>query len=189
MNTNFIKNLTETIARVEQTARVEFGPLDAAQLNWRPAEDRWSIGQCLDHLVIGNTPYFQIFESIRNGTKQTTFWERLPLLPGIWGALVLKTVKPGTTRKSRAPKIFTPSREPVPSDIVEKFCQQQRELTTAIEALAETGLDAHIITSPVARFVTYSLRSALAIIVAHEERHLQQAQNVLSELRASTANI
>ena len=188
MNAEFINNLTQTIGSVEQTARDEFGPLDGDQLNWQPGDDRWSIGQCLDHLLIGNTPYFQIFESIRNGTKRTTFWERLPLLPGIWGALVLNTVKPETARKSRAPKIFVPSPDTVPSDIVERFCQQQRELAAAIEALAETDLDARIITSPVARFVTYSLRNALAIIVAHEERHLQQAENVLSELRESTAN-
>lgn len=180
MITELLNNLTENIARVEQTARGEFGALDGDQLNWRPGGNRRSIGQCLDHVMKSNSPFFETFKSIRNGTRQTTFWERLPLLPAFWGSFVLNKVRPETTRKTRTTKVLIPSPEPAPPDIVDTFCGQQCELIAAIQMLVEIDLDAHIITSPVAPFVTYSLRNALAIIVAHEERHLLQAKNVLS---------
>ena len=64
-----MNNLTETIARVEQTASAEFGALDGDQLNWRPDANRWSIGQCLDHVMKANAPYFEIFKSTRSGTR------------------------------------------------------------------------------------------------------------------------
>ena len=185
MNSEFIKNMTDTIARVERAVRAKFDALDGEQLNWRPHINLWSIGQCLEHVMKANGPYFEIFENTVNGTKRATFWERLPLLPAFWGSLVLNSVNPETSRKTRAPKLFMPSRETTSPDIVDSYCRQQRELASALEALAELDLDTHIITSPVASFVTYSLRNALAIIVAHEERHLLQAEKVLSLMNAA----
>ena len=181
----FINGLTETLSRVEETVRAEFAPLDADQLDWRPGEGRWSIGQCLDHLVKAKSPYLAIFESVQNGTKRTTFWERLPVMPNLWGSLLLNSVKPETKRKMRAPKIFTPASDPAPPDIVETFGQQQDRLRDSMDGLAEVDLDRCIITSPVASFITYSVRHACAMLVAHDQRHLIQAQNVLSEMKSA----
>lgn len=182
MSAEFINSLIQTVERVEGTARDAFGGLTGEQLNWRPGEGRWGIGECLNHLMKANEPYFAIFECVKDGTHQSTFWERLPLLPSVFGTLVLNSVKPETSRKTRAPKIFAPSLEPVSPEIVGAFCAQQRDLIAAIERLHGIDLDDMVVTSPVARFVTYSLRNALLIIVRHEERHLIQAQNVLREL-------
>lgn len=77
-------------------ARERFGSLDAAQFNWCPSEGQWSVAQCLDHLVTANTPYLTIFHSIAEGTKTTTFWERLPVLPGVWGKMLVNAVSPIT---------------------------------------------------------------------------------------------
>ncbi len=182
MDPKFIDDLISTIQDIEQTARSEFGDLDLDQLNWQPAEDSWSLGQCLDHLIKSNLPYLEIFESIQKGTKRNTIWERLPLLPDFWGGLLVKAVSPDNNKKARAPKIFTPSNDPAPADIVQRFCDQQHELIVSIESLKEFDLDKLIITSPVAPFITYSLRSALTIIVTHEQRHVNQAKNVKAQM-------
>jgi hypothetical protein len=68
--------------------------------------------------------------------------------------------------------------------VVDRFCDQQRGLKDAIKPLAFLDLDRTIITSPVARPVTYSLRHALLIVVRHEERHLNQAVRVLDAVQA-----
>lgn len=167
---------------MEQRARELFGALDAVQLNWTPREDAWSIGQCLDHLVKANDPYFAIFRDVADGKHLKTFWERLPVLPGIWGSLVLNTVRPETTRKARAPRIFEPGRSAVSTEVIELYCVQQRKLAEAMASLDRVDLDKTIVTSPVARFITYSLRHALSIIVEHEERHINQAERVLRAL-------
>jgi len=182
MNADFIQDLTATVARIEQTAREEFGALDVDQLNWSPGEDRWSVGHCLDHLMKANAPYFPIFENVENGTKQTTMWERLPLLPRLWGSFLLKSVSPDNKRKIPAPKVFMPSSEPVPPNTVESFCTQQNELSAQINSLKDLKIENIIITSPALKFVTYTLRNALEIIVTHEQRHLNQAKNVLAEM-------
>ncbi len=44
--------------------RTEYGHLSAEQLNWTPAEGRWSIAQCLDHLITINRLYFPLLTAL-----------------------------------------------------------------------------------------------------------------------------
>ena len=48
-----------------------------------------------------------------------------------------------------------------------------------MEATRGLDLDSITITSPVARFVTYSLMDAYRIIVVHEQNHFVQARRVM----------
>ncbi len=177
-----LASLLTQVADIERRARAEFSSLDPVQLNWSPHEGKWSIAECLDHLITTNTTYFPIFDTVANGTKRDTFWERLPILPRLWGAALINTVRPETTRKSRAPRIFQPHTGTLPADVLDTFLIQQRKLTDAITALNGIDIDKTIVTSPVAVFIAYSLRDALSIVVLHEERHLRQAERVLALL-------
>jgi hypothetical protein len=40
---------------VADETRRAFGQLSAEQINWKPGEGEWSIGQCFDHLIIAHT--------------------------------------------------------------------------------------------------------------------------------------
>src|SRR5207244_2776711 len=52
------------------------------------------IGQCFDHVVISNRPYVQIFEEILAGRRRQRVWERMPLLPRLFGRLLINTLRP-----------------------------------------------------------------------------------------------
>lgn len=178
MSDDFLTGLAKTISGYERRAREQFGSLDYEKFNWSPEPGRWSIGQCLEHLVKSNEPYFAIFDSLANGTHQSTIWQRLPILPGLWGRALYNMINPENTKKGKAPRIFQPTIGTVPLSTLDEFCRQQPRLIAAMHDLKHLDLEATIITSPVARFVTYSLRDTFAILVAHEERHLRQAERV-----------
>jgi len=179
MSDDFLTGLAKTVSGCERRAREQFGSLDYEKFNWSPEPGRWSIGQCLEHLVKSNEPYFAIFDSLANGTHQTTLWQRLPLWPTLWGKALYNTIKPENTRKAKAPKIFQPTIGTIPLSMLDDFCKQQPRLIAAMNAAKSVDLDRTIITSPVASFITYSLRDTFAILAAHEERHLRQAEQVL----------
>ncbi|MGH7471115.1 MAG: DinB family protein [Longimicrobiales bacterium] len=40
------------------------------QLNWKPAPDSWSVGQCLDHLININREYDPTFDRIQKGEHE-----------------------------------------------------------------------------------------------------------------------
>src|SRR5688500_18386909 len=99
MQNQYLEEVLHELNLIARKVQLEFGGLNAAQLNWQPAAGQWSIAQCLDHLIKTNEQYFPMFEKISNGTKQKTFWERLPGLPGFFGKLMLKSLDPANTRK------------------------------------------------------------------------------------------
>lgn len=180
----FLENLVQQVSKFEDRAHARFGRLDDDRLAWQPGERQWCIGQCLEHLIDLNELYFPVFTNIANGRKRSSVIERLPVLPRIWGKFLLNSVDPDSQRKIRAPRKYDPHVAAISPDIVEKFCAHQQALAASMTTLNGIDLDARIITSPVLGFVTYSLRDALAIIVAHEERHLNQADRVLEAFEA-----
>jgi len=171
--------LIDVAKKVPAEVRAEFGALGADQLNWKPAADKWSVGQCFDHLITSNAEYFPIFDRVLQGQKTTnTIWESLPVLPRLWGQMLIKSVSPDATRKQKAPKIFAPTTSAVDAGIIRRFIEQQDRVVSYLNTITAVDADKIIITSPVARVITYSLLDACRVIVAHEQRHILQARRV-----------
>ena len=178
MNEELAKLIDEAGA-VAEDAQKSFGQLNATQLNWRPTPSQWSVAQCLDHLIVINSTYFPAIEKIaRNGYKPSA-QERLPLLPRLFGPLVLGAVSPEGKRNYKASSHVLPSSSAIGADIVERFRAHQKELIRHMKMTENLDLSNTIITSPVASFATYSMLYAYRIVVAHERRHLFQAQRVM----------
>lgn len=167
----------EAIARDAQST---FGHLNAEQLNWKPSADQWSVAQCLDHLMASNREMTLAFDATIRGTKQTTFVQRLPFLPGFWAKLLVNAVQPNGKRKLKAPAKSTPSASAIDPQIVSKFVTQQQEVLSKMKAVQNSDPASVVITSPFASFVTYSVLDACRIIVAHERRHFAQAERVMA---------
>src|SRR5215510_709389 len=89
-------------------ARTTFGHLTPSQLNWKPSPERWSVAQCFDHLLTSNKGYLPIIDNVLAGYKRT-FWQSMPVLPGLMGGLLIKYLDPASTRKLKAPKSFEPA--------------------------------------------------------------------------------
>jgi hypothetical protein len=173
--------LIESIRTIAVDVRSSFGELSATQLNWKPSAERWSVAQCFDHLITSNQGYLPIIEQVRGGTKKTRFLERLPVLPGLAGKLLIKSLDPASTRKLKAPKNFQPAQSNISASVIDDFVAQQDKIVEGMKSTSHLELEQIVITSPAASFVTYSLLDAYRIIVVHEQRHFQQAQRVTAE--------
>lgn len=161
-------------------AKATFGRLTVSQLNWKPSAERWSVAQCFDHLLTSNKGYFPVIEGVLSGQKPT-FWQRLPLLPGLAGSLLIKSLDPASTRKIKAPKKFQPAQSDISGSVIDDFVDQQGKIVEKMKATGHLDLERIIISSPVAAPITYSLLDAYRIIVVHEQRHFQQAKGVTEE--------
>ncbi len=174
-----LQKLTHELETVTADARREFNNLSAEQLNWKPGAEAWSIGQCLDHLITTNRHFFTDLDQIISGEKKKTLWESLPLLPTLFGRIVVNATNPKTARKVKSPKIFAPASSSVDASIVEKFIEHQGEVASKLKALEKVDARKVKVTSPITKFVAYSLLDACTIMVNHEQRHVEQAQRVL----------
>ncbi|MBL8187483.1 MAG: DinB family protein [Acidobacteria bacterium] len=170
-------NEAETISSDVQST---FGHLNAEQLNWKPTPDSWSVAQCLDHLLNANTKMLGVFEPVINGQKRTSLVEQLPLLPGLFGRIMIKAVSPQGKQKLKAPQTAAPSSSQLDAQIVSRFLAKQQEVSQKLKAVEGLNADKVIVTSPFLSFITYSLLDAARIMVVHERRHFEQAQRVMA---------
>jgi hypothetical protein len=173
--------LTEVKAGLADVARdVErmFGPLSARQLNWRPDATRWSVGQCLEHLLTTNRLMFVQADHALDPAHPRTVWQRLPGLPALFGKLLVRSQGPVVTRKYKAPAPARPATSDVAADLVQRFIAQHRQAVERVATLDEGRAARTVMTSPFASVVTYSVLDGWRLVVAHDRRHVEQARRV-----------
>jgi hypothetical protein len=180
MNRQRISSVTSDLAAISVEVRDEFGGLTEQQLNWKASEDSWSVAQCLDHLITINSLYFPVFENLRSATLPNTFLERVSPLSGFFGRFLIKAMSPENPKKMKTSKKAYPSASDIDAGIVERFVEHNRELARHIEKISPDTPLSRIITSPLARFITYSLDDCLTMLVVHERRHVLQAKRVIA---------
>ena len=163
---------------VAADAQATFGRLDAQQLNWRPDATRWSVAQCLEHLLTANRLMVQAARDALDGAKPRSVWQRLPVTPGLFGRMLIRSQAPQAGRKFTASPLATPAASQLPADIVDRFIVQDRELVGWLRALDEERARRVIMTSPFVSFITYSVLDGVRLILAHDHRHIQQAGRV-----------
>lgn len=176
-----IEELYARIERVSRDAEAEFAALTHEQLNRKLSPDSWSIAQCLDHIIVTNKRYIPQIEQVISGKKKKTFYEKLPLIPKLWGKLIIKTVSPGTERKTKTFKVFYPSSSGLPGTIVNDFTSHNYSLIELMKKTYSLDTENMIITSPVSSSIIYSLKDTFIILTLHEQRHLNQAKRVKGE--------
>jgi len=175
-----LPSLITTANNTADEAQSTFGRLTATQLNWKPSPERWSVAQCFDHLLTTNKGYFPEIDNVLAGKKRK-FWERVPVLPGLMGKLLIKAVDPASTRKVKAPKVFQPAQSDISGSVINDFVAQQATIIEKMKATEHLDLERINITSPVASVVTYSLMDTYRVIVVHNRRHFEQARRVTEE--------
>ncbi|MCI0450734.1 MAG: DinB family protein [Chlorobi bacterium] len=178
MNTetaNLIQSLESSSKQVEES----FGKLSESQLNWKPAPDRWGVGECLEHLIKGNRLYFIQFEKIAKGEHKNSIWQSVSPFSGFFGNFLVKAVSPDNVKKVKAAAVFKPSRSLIPLSIVSEFSKTNDELSSFIKKFEGIDIKKIKITSPVAGFITYSLENTLKLLTIHEQRHINQAKRVM----------
>ncbi len=172
--------MSEIISELEtisaDTQKV-FGSLSAEQINWKPSETGWSVGQCFEHLIRTNELFYGKLDEIADGKQKNSFLENWSPLSSVWASLLIGSLKKDS-RKFKAPsqKIVPPST--VDAGIVEKFVSHQSKLIGKIQRTESADWNKIKITSPFMKLMTYKLADGFQVIVEHEKRHFRQAERV-----------
>ena len=168
------------LVAIAADVQATFGSLDAGRLNWQPEASRWSVAQCLDHLVTANGQMAAMADAALDATRPRTLWQRLPGVPGLLGRMLIRSQSPDATRRFKAPAKAKPVSSGIDAAIVTRFLEQQRTLIARLDDVSTRDLTAVIMTSPFLGVVTYSVLDGWRLIATHERRHVQQAKRVMA---------
>ena len=84
--------------------------------------------------------------------------------------------------------IWEPTTSNVNGDILKRFQDHQNELIQKIEGARELVEKRVVISSPANKNIVYKLETAFDIIVSHEQRHLEQAKEILQLMKNNTSH-
>jgi hypothetical protein len=176
------------IDKITESFVTDFKSLSTEQLNWKPNPQSWSIAQNINHLIVVNETYFPVLASLKEGTYKTPFIAKLGFLVSFLGKTILDAVKPDRIKKMKTFPIWEPTISNIKHDILDQFIKHQKELKHQIETSKELLKKGTVISSPANRNIVYKLEIAFDIIVSHEQRHLEQAKELLQLMKINTSH-
>ena len=156
--------------------------LNSEQLKQRPQPGEWSIVECLVHLNLSSEAEIEEIDSVLEAAPPGNTNFEKPLKMDLLGRFLKWTLEPPPMifSKMKTTKPFQPLEvEPI-SEVLPTFLDLQEELKARVDsaAAASLPLDRIKIASPFDRRFKYNLFSFFHILLAHERRHLWQAERV-----------
>lgn len=153
-----------------------------ARLMERPAPEKWSAAECLEHLRLSSEPYFalldQAFEQARG---KAGLLAPGPFQRDFWGRMLEWFLEPPPKFRFGAPPRFQPVQIAAPERVLEEFLASQEQLIARVERADGLALDKIKIVSPFdpRGKLKYNVLSCFRIHTAHQRRHLLQAERAL----------
>jgi hypothetical protein len=177
-----LREYDRQFAAVRRDAATLLEGLSEPQLEWREADGTWSIGDCLNHLVVtGNQSLSHIRRATAAARAQGLLSEG-PFRHPIAGRLLVRLMDAPARIRFRAPQAFRPLDGASVSESVAGFWSLQTELARALGAANGIDLARVKVTNPVSNRFTLTLGQEFAFTAAHERRHLWQARSVREKL-------
>lgn len=161
--------------------------LDPRSLNRRPAPERWSVAEHVEHLALSNRPYGRLIreavEAARNeGRAHRGGPYRRKLLP----KLVTWSLRPPPRFRMKTFDALEPAERSYDVHEAERSVRGAQEALAAAVASGD-GLDLGrvSVTSPFARWLRFPVIQAVEFLVAHTDRHIWLMNEALERIRAT----
>ena len=182
------KELLEEVRLITMTnlsvIRDQISLLNENQKSWKSSDNTWSINEVFAHLNEYARYYHTTFLTRIGKTRFTT--PRINFIPSPLGRSAWQSMKLGNAknvkRKFKTAKAYNPIFDTtlLSGSEVSDFEKGQEEMLTIIEKSEKVSLRKVKIPISISTLIRFRLGDALLFVVYHNERHVQQALNVMN---------
>jgi len=167
-----IDELDATDRRVNDLAR----GLSREQLNWKPAEDVWSVGQCLQHLCAANEVYLPAIANALVNRRPSPVQD---ITPGWFGRWFIRTyIEPSSrSKRARAPAKIAPGQK-IDDSILDRFLRSNDVARDLIRRAGAYNVNRIRFGNPFIPLLRFTVGTGLEIVWRHQRRHLLQAERI-----------
>ncbi|OIN61102.1 DinB family protein [Arsenicibacter rosenii] len=172
------RQLQQRLSAVLTIIDQDFRPLTHEQLSRKPAPDKWSMIECLQHLNLAERFYIR---NIQHKVDQLGLIQHQPadqpLESGWVGRALRWAVDPKTKMKLPAPSFIKPrqAQDLDVADVMQQFVDLQQTLHTLIDKGVYLDWNTTKLATLFGNSIRIRLGDALLMLVAHTERHINQA--------------
>jgi hypothetical protein len=178
----------EVAACLEAAAAIEAdliqltGALTESQFHAPPRTGGWSVGFCIEHLLLtGQTllPRWEI--ALKDAANRNLHGEERYQYRW-WQRKLLEYVEdPSTFRRKTAPTFVPYSRRTI-GDTVGRFLRMHEEFANTVAAARGLDVRRTKVQSPFVSWIRYAVGFSFDLALAHERRHLAQARRISRQL-------
>ncbi|ADB37791.1 DinB family protein [Spirosoma linguale] len=178
-------DLQQRLKTALDTVEREFTTLSDEQLRWKPAPDKWSIIECLQHLNLAERFYIR---NLQHKVDKLGFIQSVPTDQTLESDLVGKALRyivdPQSKLKFPAPGMIRPrtAAELQPADVIGQFLDLQTLLLGMLDKAVFLDWNQEKLMTIFGNWLKIKLGDAVRMLVAHTERHLNQAMRVKAEI-------
>lgn len=176
------KELTEATQRAWSLVQTTDGRLFTV----RPNTSSWSAAECLSHLSISTEMFLPVLQkALDDGRRRGLVAKERPPRMDLIGRVLRWFLEPPIRQRMKTTAPFVPRSVRAKADAFGEFANLQSKLAELLTAARGIDLSRIKIVSPFDRRVRYNVYSAFRILVAHQRRHLWQAEQAVAALRQS----
>ncbi|MCB2379996.1 DinB family protein [Hymenobacter sp. BT635] len=185
LSTVLLRQLTDQVQELHTTAESQLQPLPLPVLNFKPTPGSWSALECLEHLNRYSRFYNAELTTALHAQPQTATPHEVGFS---WlGRKSYDTVRPDNGKKHRTITHMNPAGSQLGTEALHEFLQHQKCLLEMLAAAQGTNLNRKAVRIEFFKLLKLRVGEALQFVVAHEQRHLQQALRAAHQ--ATTAPI
>ena len=179
--------LLEEVATITERnldlVKKKFSALTENQLTWKPNTTTWNCLEVFAHLnayaIFYHSAFKKKIEITRFRTPSPQFTSS-PLGRSAWQSMKLGKEK-NIKRRFNAPKDYNPTVSPglVTNSTLNDFLKHQNELLDILESSVAVNLRKVKVPISISKLVRLRMGDAFLFVAYHNERHMQQALNLL----------
>jgi DinB superfamily len=168
--------LTDELDTTDRQANDLARGLSPEQLNWKPAEDLWSVGQCLQHLYAANEVYLPAIANALDDRPPSPVQD---ITPGWFGRWFIRTyIEPSSrSKRTRAPRKIAPARQIDPS-VLDLFLRSNDVARDLVRRAGAYDINRIRFRNPFIPLLRFTVGTGLEILWRHQRRHLLQAERI-----------
>ena len=179
MKINQTKLLDELIIMTQnQVNRVEkLLTINQNLLNFKKDENSWSILECIEHLNRYGEFYIpEITKQIKgSNSKNQTFFKS-----GLLGNYFAKSMLPKEKlNKMKTFKSMNPDNSLLDNTVLKRFKSQLVQILDLLETCKSVDIQKVKTSISISKFIKLRLGDTLRVVIYHNERHIQQAENLV----------
>ena len=164
-----------------------------SQFGFKASPEQWSAAQCLEHLNSYGDFYLPEMERAIKKAKEKGYAPTIHFKSGWLGNYFTKLMLPGQDgsigKKMSSPKNHYPAGNADSHKTIATFIEQQEKLLQLLESAKEVDLNKATCAISISKLVKLKLGDTFQFYIAHQHRHILQAERQIADRRSQMSDL